>query len=159
MNWSSWLLWGFSATLVLTMTMAGSQGAGMTRMNLPFMLGTMLTPNRDRAKVYGVLVHLVNGWLFSLVYVAALHVTHVFTWWFGAMIGFVHASFVLVVGMPALPGLHPRMASETRGPTVVRQLEPPGFMARHYGVRTPISVLVAHVIFGAILGFFYVPLQ
>jgi hypothetical protein len=47
------------------------------------------------------------------------------------------------------------MASETRGPTVVRMLEPPGFLGQHYGVRTPISVLLAHVVFGAILGGFY----
>jgi hypothetical protein len=35
------------------------------------MLGTVMTPDRDRAKVYGFLVHMVNGWLFSAVYVAA----------------------------------------------------------------------------------------
>lgn len=157
MNWSSWLVWGFAGTVVLTTMMAGSQGLGLTRMNLPYMLGTMWTPNRDRAKVYGVLIHLVNGWLFSLIYVAAFHVTGVFAGWFGAMIGMVHGAFVLAVGMPILPGLHPRMASEVHGPTVVRQLEPPGFLGRNYGIRTPISVLLAHVVFGAILGFFYSP--
>lgn len=157
MNWGSWLVWGFAGTVVLTTLMAGSQGLGLTRMSLPYMLGTMWTPNRDRAKVYGVLIHLVNGWLFSLIYVAAFHVTGLFEGWFGAMIGLVHGAFVLVVGMPVLPGLHPRMASEVHGPTVVRQLEPPGFLGRNYGIRTPISVLLAHVVFGAILGFFYSP--
>jgi len=48
------------------------------------------------------------------------------------------------------------MANEQYGPTVVRQLEPPGFFGLHYGIRTPISVLVAHIIFGVILGAFYV---
>lgn len=157
MNWGSWLVWGFAGTVVLTTLMAGSQGLGLTRMSLPYMLGTMWTPNRDRAKVYGVLIHLVNGWLFSLIYVAAFHITGLFEAWFGAMIGLVHGAFVLVVGMPVLPGLHPRMASEVHGPTVVRQLEPPGFLGRNYGIRTPISVLLAHVVFGAILGFFYSP--
>jgi hypothetical protein len=52
-------------------------------------------------------------------------------------------------------GLHPRMAGEHRGPTAPRQLEPPGFMALHYGYQTPASVLVAHVVYGAILGGFY----
>jgi hypothetical protein len=157
MNWPSWLLWGFAGTIVLTTLMAGSQGLGITRMNIPFMLGTMFTANRDRAKIYGVGVHIINGWIFSLIYVAAFHVTGLFSWWFGAMIGLVHGLFVLVVGMPAIPAMHPRMASEIRGPTVVRQLEPPGFMARNYGVRTPVSVLIAHVLFGGLLGFFYVP--
>jgi hypothetical protein len=53
--------------------------------------------------------------------------------------------------------MHPRMASETRGPTVVRQLEPPGFLGCNYGARTPLSVMLAHAIYGAILGGFYSP--
>jgi hypothetical protein len=71
------------------------------------------------------------------------------------MIGFVHAAFLLVVGLPALPGIHPRMASEQYGPRAKRQLEPPGPLALHYGVQTPLSVVVAHVAYGAILGGFY----
>jgi hypothetical protein len=47
------------------------------------------------------------------------------------------------------------MASETSGPTESRQLEPPGFLGRNYGVRTPISVAIGHLLFGAILGGFY----
>ena len=157
MNWGSWLIWGFAATVILTTVMSGSQGLGLTRMNLPYMLGTIFTPNRDRAKIYGVALHLLNGWMFSLVYVAALHAVGLFTWWFGATVGLVHGAFVITVAMPILPGMHPRMASEIQGPTVVRQLEPPGFLGRNYGIRTPISVLAAHVIFGAIIGAFYAP--
>ena len=158
MNITSWLVWGFASTIVLTTLMAGSQALGLTRMNIPYMLGTMFTPDRDRAKVLGVGLHVLNGWVFSFVYVAAFHVWGGPSWWKGAAIGFVHAAFVLTVGMPALPGMHPRMASERRGPTVVRQLEPPGFLALHYGLRTPVSVVLAHVLYGAILGAFYAPL-
>ena len=155
MNWPSWLLWGFVSTVVLTAILGGSQGVGLTRMNLPYLLGTTITPNRDRAKLIGVLAHFANGWMFSLVYIAAFHAWGMATWWLGALIGFVHAAFVLTVLMPILPGMHPRMANEQFGPTVVRQLEPPGFLALHYGIQTPISVVVAHVAFGAILGAFY----
>jgi uncharacterized membrane protein YagU involved in acid resistance len=155
MNTGSWLLWGFVATVVLTAILGGSQGLGVTRMNIPYLLGTIFTPDRDRAKLVGVLVHFVNGWLFSLVYVATFQAWGRATWWLGAVTGLVHASFVLAVGMSFLPALHPRMANEQYGPTVVRQLEPPGFLALHYGVRTPISVLVAHAVFGMILGGFY----
>ena len=69
MNWSSWFLWGFAATIVLTTVSAVAQGLGLTRMNIPYMLGTMLTPDRDRAKLYGFGIHVAAGWLFSLVYV------------------------------------------------------------------------------------------
>ena len=155
MKWGSWLLWSFVATLALTTVMAGSQGLGLTRMNLPYMLGAMFTPSRDRAKVVGFGVHLLNGWLFSLAYVAAFHAWGRATWWAGAAIGLVQAVFVLTVGMSLLPSLHPRMASEQKGPTVTRQLEPPGFLALNYGYQTPASVLLAHLIYGAILGMFY----
>jgi uncharacterized membrane protein YagU involved in acid resistance len=155
MNFPSWLLWGFVSTIVLTTILAGSQGLGMTRMNIPYLLGTMITPDRDRAKVVGILFHLVNGWLFSLLYIAAFHAWGSATWWLGALIGVVHSGFVLVVAMPSLPGMHPRMATEQFGPTVVRQLEPPGFLALNYGFQTPLSVVIAHAIFGAILGAFY----
>jgi uncharacterized membrane protein YagU involved in acid resistance len=148
-------VWGFASTIVLTTILAASQGLGITRMNLPYLLGTMVTPDRDRAKVLGVAMHVANGWAFSAVYVAAFYVWGGATWWKGLLIGLVHAAFVLGVLMPVLPGMHPRMASETSGPTVVRGLEPPGFLALHYGMRTPVSVVFAHVVFGVILGAFY----
>jgi len=155
MNWSNWLLWGFASTVVLTSILAGSQGAGLTRMNIPYMLGTIFTPDRDKAKFIGFVFHFANGWIFSFIYVAAFQLMGRSTWWFGGLIGLVQAVFVLTMLMPILPALHPRMANEQYGPTVVRQLEPPGFLGLHYGLRTPVSVLLAHIVFGAIIGAFY----
>lgn len=155
MNWGSVLLWGFVGTVVLTGIMSATQGAGLTRMSLPYMLGTMFTPDRDRAKLVGIAVHLLNGWWLALIYAAAFVSWRQATWWLGALVGLVHGLFVLLVVMPLLPGLHPRMASEQRGPEPTRQLEPPGFLALNYGRRTPLSVLVAHLIYGGILGAFY----
>jgi hypothetical protein len=155
MNVGAWLLWGFVATLVLTALMAGTQAARLTRMSLPYLLGTMLTPDRDRALLVGFLFHLVNGWLLALIYVAAFHSWGLATWWAGAAIGAVHAGFVLTAGMALFPAVHPRMASEQQGPTMRRQIEPPGFLALHYGIQTPLSLLLAHLVFGALLGAFY----
>jgi uncharacterized membrane protein YagU involved in acid resistance len=155
MNVGSWLLWGFVATIVLTTLMSASQGLGFTRMSIPYILGTMFTPSRDRAKLVGFFLHLVNGWLFSVIYVAAFHLWGEATWWRGALTGLVHAAFVLTAGMWIIPGLHPRMASEQHGPTLTRQLEPPGFLGLNYGYETPVSVIVAHTVFGIILGVFY----
>lgn len=155
MNWGSVMLWGFVATIVLSVTMAASQGMGLSRMSIPFLLGTMLTPERDRAMLVGSLVHVANGWLFALIYAAAFESWHRATWWLGSSIGAVHASFVLTVGMVMLPGLHPRMASEHRGATPGRVLQPPGFLALNYGQQTPLVTLVAHLLYGGILGAFY----
>src|SRR5712691_7950991 len=151
------LLWSFVATLFLTGLLSASQGLGLTRMNIPYMLGTMLTPDRDRAKLSGFFLHFLNGWGFAFLYTAAFESWRRSGWWRGAAIGIVHGLFVLVAGVPLLPALHPRMASEQHGPTPTRQLEPPGFMALNYGARTPLSVMLAHIVYGAILGAFYKP--
>ena len=66
MNLHSILVWGFAATVVLTSLTIAGQSLGLTRIDIPFILGTMFTPDRDRAKVIGLVVHLVNGWIFAL---------------------------------------------------------------------------------------------
>jgi hypothetical protein len=124
-------------------------------MSIPFMLGTMFTPDRLLAYVLGFVFHLLNGWIFSILYALAFESWGRATWWLGCGIGLLHGTFVLVALMPVLPGMHPRMASEHRGPTPTRQLEPPGFLALNYGRRTPLVTLLAHLAYGAIIGGFY----
>jgi uncharacterized membrane protein YagU involved in acid resistance len=155
MNLPAVLLWGFAGTTILTTILRASQAFGLTRMDLPLVLGLTVTANRDRAKAYGFFIHLFNGWIFSLIYAAFFEMLGYATWWLGLIIGFIHALFVLVVGLPVIPGLHPRMATDAQGPEPTRELEPPGFMAINYGRRTPIVTIVAHLIFGVILGIFY----
>ncbi|CAN5650053.1 hypothetical protein BH23ACI1_BH23ACI1_31640 [soil metagenome] len=57
--------------------------------------------------------------------------------------------------MVLLPGMHPHMVSEYYGPTPNRLLQPPGFLALNYGHRTPYVALLAHMIYGAIIGGLY----
>lgn len=155
MNWPSILLWGFVATLVLTTIMSASQGLGMSRMSIPFMLGTMFTADRNRAPLFGFLAHVMVGWLFAFGYALTFESWDRATWWLGGAVGLVHGLAVLLALMPLLPGLHPRMASEYQGPEPTRNLEPPGFLALNYGRRTPIFALIAHTVYGIILGAFY----
>jgi uncharacterized membrane protein YagU involved in acid resistance len=115
----------------------------------------MFTADRDRAKLVGFGMHLLNGWWLALVYAAAFQSWRRATWWLGLGVGLLHTLFVLFVVMPLLPGLHPRMASEQRGPEPTRQLEPPGILALNYGRRTPLSMLLAHLVYGTVLGAFY----
>ena len=155
MNVPSILLWGFVATVVLATMLASFQGLGLTRMSMPFILGTIITPDRDRAMLWGTLVHMLNGWLFSCVYAFVFEALHRTGWWLGAGIGVAQGLLVLAVVMPLVPSAHPRMVSEYVGPSPNRRLQPPGFMALNYGRRTPVVALVAHAAFGAILGTFY----
>jgi hypothetical protein len=76
-------------------------------------------------------------------------------WWIGAIIGLAHTAFLLVVFLPLLARLHPRMANEYDGPSAIRRIEPPGPLGLHYGRPTPLVTLVGQTVFGLILGTFY----
>jgi hypothetical protein len=148
-------LWSFVATLFLTGTLRLAQAWGITRIDLPLMLGTMFTSDRDRAKVAGAAFHATNGWLFGAIYAAAFHSWQRSGILAGGLIGLVHGLAVLVLLMPVLPGAHRRMASDYTGPQSMTALEPPGFLALNYGRTTPLVTVAAHVVYGAILGRFY----
>jgi hypothetical protein len=156
MNLPSILLWGFAATVVLTTLTLAGQSLGLTRIDMPFIIGTMVTPDRDRAKIIGYAMHLFNGWVFAIVYALFFENLHRATWWFGAALGSVQGIVVVVALLPLLPGIHPRMVSDFRGPEPTRLLEPPGFLSTNYGRATPLITILAHAIYGAILGGFYV---
>lgn len=146
------LAWGFGASVVLTTVLAGARGLGWTRMSLPWLLGAMFTPDRDRAQAVGVLVHLLNGQLFAVVYAAAFAAAGGGSIALGAAIGLAHGTFVAAVGLSALPAFHPRLARPHAGPTAERRLEPPGFFAVNYGGSTGAVLVAAHVAYGAVLG-------
>jgi hypothetical protein len=73
-------------------------------------------------------------------------------WWIGLLFGAAHAIVLLVVLLPLIAYVHPRMANDYDGPTYTRRLEPPGFIGLNYGYRTPLSVLIAQMAYGAVLG-------
>ena len=157
MNFNGWIIWGFGATLLLSIVNTAAQGLGLTRMSLPFMLGSAVTRGHDRARVVGTVAHFAFGLLFALAYAAIFDSLGAAGLMRGAIIGFIHGAGALTVGMSLLPALHRGMASEQHGPTASRLLEPPGMLALHYGTSTPVVVMISHVLYGAILGTFYVP--
>lgn len=79
-------------------------------------------------------------------------------WWIGASAGALHGVLALVILLPVLPEVHPRMAAEDQGPDPTPMLQPPGFLALNYGTRTPLVTIVAHVVYGAIIAALYAPL-
>jgi uncharacterized membrane protein YagU involved in acid resistance len=145
-------------TLVMTTMMEGGQFLRLTRMSLPFILGTWLTENRTWAKVLGFVFHFVNGIGFALGYGLFFEVVNRSNWWVGALAGALHSIFVLFVVLPVLPDIHVRMASEDEGPDPTPMLQPPGFLALNYGIQTPLATVIGHVVYGAIVATFYRPL-
>jgi hypothetical protein len=140
---------GFLGTLVLR---AASE-VKLTRMDLPFLLGTVVTADRGLAKALGYLAHFMFGLLFALGYLAIFEAIGRDGWLLGAALGAVHGAFAATALVAILlPIVHPRMGNETTGSNRIALLEPPGFLMRNYGPGTPIVGLIAHVIYGAIVG-------
>ena len=152
MSWPNALLAGFVGTLLLTTLEAGAQQLRLTRMSLPYLLGTMVTPSREKAKLVGFGLHLVNGEILAFVYLLLFHAVGRATAVLGGIFGLVHSAVLLLVLIPLFPAVHPRMSSPSSGPTELRPLEPPGPFALNYGFSTPAAVVLAHVLFGAVLG-------
>jgi hypothetical protein len=156
-DWAGWATFGFVATVILTAIMVASQLMGLSRMDLPLMLGTLVVEDPDRARVVGFLIHLVNGQVFALLYAGAFALLGRATWWLGALFGLIHGFVALTVILPLLPGIHPRMASERSGPDLHAVLEPPGPFGLNYGRQTLAFTVAAHVAYGALLGGFLNP--
>lgn len=150
----SLLIWGLVATVAMTTILQTSQGLGLSRLNLPFLVGTLFTRNRNAAVIAGFIAYTIGGWLFALLYFVFFASIGVATWWLGAILGFLHGIFLLVCALPLLPYAHPRMASEHDGPGHEYILEPPGFLGLNYGRRTPITTLLAQTVYGLMLGAF-----
>jgi uncharacterized membrane protein YagU involved in acid resistance len=150
------MLWGLVATVGMTTILQGSQGLGLSRLSLPFLLGTLFTADRRRANIVGFALYTLGGWAFAaLYYLLFVTLDKVASWWLGAAFGGLHGLFLLAVVLPMLPSVHPRMASEHDGPTARRRIEPPGFLGLNYGRRTAVTTLLGQLVYGAILGAAY----
>src|SRR5690242_18790518 len=152
MDWAGWALFGLVATTVLTVVMTAAQLTGHTRLDLPLLLGEIVTEDPDRARVAGFFIHLTVGQGFAFGYAAAFALLGHATWWLGGLLGLVHVGVVLLVLVPLLVGVHPRMASSRAGPASTAVLEPPGLLGLNYGAATPVVAIVAHLIYGVALG-------
>lgn len=146
------LLWGLIATMCMGAILFASQNLGWSRLDLPFLLGTIFTGERHAANVLGFALTILIGWFVAFFYYLFFAALGQANWWLGAITGFVHGLLVLTALLPLLPYIHPRVASEYDGPSPRRRLEPPGFLALHYGYRTPVITLLAQTVYGTILG-------
>jgi hypothetical protein len=146
---------GLVGTVVLTTSLRAAQNVGLTRMDIPLLLGTAFTGDRRRASAIGYGVHFVNGMLFSLGYAAIFAAVGHAGWLFGAVLGIAHALFAggALVNV-VLPAVHPRMGSPWTDARQTPLLERPGFMLRNYGRHTTIATIVSHIAYGAIVGGF-----
>jgi hypothetical protein len=146
---------GFVGTVVLTTGLRLAQELGLTRMDIPLLLGTIFSQDRSRANLIGYALHFLNGLIFSLLYAGVFFAVGQAGWLFGAVLGLVHAAFAggALVNV-LLPALHPHMGTPWSDARESPILEPAGFMLRNYGRYTALATIVAHLAYGAIVGGF-----
>jgi hypothetical protein len=146
---------GIAGTLILTTMLRAASELRITRIDLPFLLGTVVTVDRRRAKLIGYLVHVVIGLLFSLAYYVGFVGLRRSGWLLGAGFGAIHGLFAVTVLVNVLlPVVHPRMGDSSSSVDSAALLEAPGFLLLNYGRATPVVTLGAHVIYGAVVGGF-----
>ncbi len=144
---------GFVGTLVLTTLLRAASELRLTRIDLPFLLGTIVTADRLRAKALGYLFHFFFGFFFALGYYTVFRALGRAGWSLGAALGLVHGVFIASALVNVLlPVVHPRMGTPLSTIDSEALLEPPGFLMLNYGHGSPLASLVAHVAYGALVG-------
>jgi hypothetical protein len=144
---------GLLGTLVLTTVQRAGSELRLTRMDLPLLLGTVVSDNRRRAKVYGYALHFAMGLVFALAYAAFFAATGRGGWGLGALLGAVHAVFASTALVTVLlPIAHPRIGTPETAANETALLEAPGFLLRNYGPNSFLVTLIAHIAYGAIIG-------
>ncbi len=155
MNVGGAIAGGFVGTLVLTSTLRAATEFGLSRMDLPFLLGTAFSADRVRAKALGYALHFLAGEVFALLYFGVFSAIDSSGFVLGALFGLLHGVFAgTALVNVLLPVIHPRMGTPLSAADSQPLLEAPGFLMLNFGRRTPIVSLAAHIAYGAIVGGF-----
>ena len=103
---------GFIGTLVLTTGLRAATELRLTRIDLPFLLGTVFTADRTRARALGYGLHFLFGLLFAGAYYLVFVALDQASWWLGSLLGVAHALFAATALVSVLlPLVHPRMGT------------------------------------------------
>jgi hypothetical protein len=144
-------LWGgIVGAIVMATVYVGFLGLRLTRLDLVrFEGGLLARDSTPMVYIYGAFVHLALGAVLALGYrwiFEQIHSASYVGW--GALVGLAHG--VLLVLLLPLLGMANR--------NVRAEAEPePGLLGRRYGRFTPVSLVVAYVVFGVWVGAFLLP--
>jgi hypothetical protein len=139
------LIAGAVGTGALTLVLALAPSLGSPALNFPLWDGTFFTMNLTWAVILGYGVHFAIGislaMLFQRTFQSRLPGE---AWLQGAVYGFFIWLALMVVGLPLFDLLDPLAANGL--------LPSPGFFALGLGATAPVMLLVAHLIYGAVVG-------
>lgn len=146
------LLAGFVGTIAMTVVMMAGRSMRMTSLDMPLLIGGMVTDDDERARTIGNVVHLLMGTVvFGIAYALLFTALDSASGLSGGLLGLAHGAALGLVVMPMMGLVHPRMRV-TAGPS---RLEAPGVMGLAYGRGTPLGLLMTHLVYGLVVALVY----
>jgi hypothetical protein len=142
---------GFAA---ITVPMYVSRVMGLSKLDLPHLLGMLVLPAGWRARLVGLLPHAAASMVvFPLAYQSIFHASGMRP---SGTAGMKLAAFHWLLSGVALwvVGLNPRLerSESANEPARGRGVESPGAFALNYGAFTAVSFALGHLLYGATLG-------
>jgi len=133
--------WAVMVALVILL-----RAVNATELNLSMIVGSLFTGQVSSGTwVLGFVLGLVISGLIALIYAAAFEGMRKSNWWLGLIGGAIHAAIGgLFFGW--MSSFHPAMPD---------LITPPGAYAANYGTVTVLAFIVAHLIYGMIVGGMY----
>jgi hypothetical protein len=139
------ILAGLAGTAALTLILAWGPTVGAPALNLPLWDGTFFTLNLGVAVTLGYVVHFAIGVVLALLYQSRVAPRlNGEGWWRGALFGLMVWAGLMLVGLPLFDWLDPLVQNGL--------LTAPGLFALGLGMTAPVMLLLAHLVFGAIVG-------
>ena len=143
-----------AAGVVATVVMTAMLYMGMALMprqmpmNILYMLGSMMSPNKMMAYVAGTMMHAGMGIVFAIAHAGAfnaLDLTSALVAW-AVLFGFVHY-LIVGMGMGMIGTMHPLMRAG--------QMTAPGLFVTNLPRMTVMGFLMVHLVYGLVVAALY----
>jgi len=147
---------GLASSLAMLVVIYMGRAIHMTRMDLLWTLGTMISPRATKPRIYltGLLVHLMMGAAFGLAHAGLLTQldpsTNAGANGLGLVLGLGHGMVAGLIMPLMLTMAHPLVRNQ--------EIPSPGFALSGFGSLTYVGVIMAHGVFGLVLGATYINL-
>lgn len=142
------VVWGVVGALAMLLSMRAGRAMGMTQMNFVDLIGSMFVrPHSSRSQMLGTAIHLVDGALLAVIWAYGVQLANLpANWATGLLWGGILWMLALLL-MSSVGAVHPAIR---RG-----EQDDPGTAATNFGSMTPMGALMAHLVYGLVLGVLY----
>jgi hypothetical protein len=149
------LVAGILGAAAITLPMYLARALGVVRLDLPMLLGSLAARPVWPARMVGLVPHLLASvWIFPSAYRAGFQLARTSPGIRSGLILAVPHWAASVAGMWLLGLVNPRTAGSGASPDLERRgrLLAPGAFGQRYGPLAPPAIVVGHLVYGAVVG-------